>query len=370
MSSPEPTSSINKINLWDRGQIILALLPAPFVLAWALLKSPFTPYGRAKSWKRIIADRLVLLLATGTNRKQLRAIFGSTRRTYDDFVREAKLTPCVEDIGDNDAKLLWIGPKITDNVLLYFHGGGFLFGMASSAPNYWRYIQENLELRGKNVGLAVLNYTLVPDASFPTQLKQAILAIQHLIKMGVKPESLQIFGDSAGGTLIHETLSHFLHPVAGVPELSISTPLAGVYMMSPWVRLVDKHREYVYSYDNQGDLLSGNLIHRWGSEVLRDAPNEAIPYLEPNSTPPMWLNGVDRCVKRVLISAGGVECLRDEIIRYQDRFREHHKDVTFILQANGIHDDPLWDFMTHEKDLGELTPQILDWLDENCTERN
>ena len=143
MSSPEPTSSINTINLWDRGQIFLALLPArerdffiyfllpferqsnffyiAFVLVWALLKSPFTPYGRAKSWKRIIADRLLLLIATGTNTKQMRAIFGSTRGTYDNFVREAKLTPCVEDIGDN-AKLLWIGPKTTDNVLLYFHG--------------------------------------------------------------------------------------------------------------------------------------------------------------------------------------------------------------------------------------------------------
>ena len=53
--------------------------------------------------------------------KQTRAIFGPTRATYDNFVQEAKLTPLVEDIGD-DAKLLWIGPKVTDNVLLYFHG--------------------------------------------------------------------------------------------------------------------------------------------------------------------------------------------------------------------------------------------------------
>ena len=90
-------------------------------MAWALLKSPFTPYGRAKSWKRILSDRLVLLIVSRTNTKQTRAIFGATRSTYDNFVQEAKLTPLVEDIGD-DAKLLWIGPKVTDNVLLYFHG--------------------------------------------------------------------------------------------------------------------------------------------------------------------------------------------------------------------------------------------------------
>ena len=89
------------------------------------MKAPFTPYGRAKSWKRILSDRLVLLVVTGTSRKQTRAIFGSTRGTYDNFMmNEAKLTPLVEDIGDDDdsAKLLWIGPQVTENVLLYFHG--------------------------------------------------------------------------------------------------------------------------------------------------------------------------------------------------------------------------------------------------------
>ena len=211
---------------------------------------------------------------------------------------------------------------------------------------------------------------LVPDGPFPTQLKQAVLAIQHLIKMGAKPENIQISGDSAGGTLIHQVLSHILHPVAGVPKLSLSGPLGGVYMMSIWARLIDKDKQYLYSNDYKGDVLTGDLVNYWGSEVFRDAPKEAIPYLEPNSAPPMWLYGVDRWVKRVLISAGGVECLRDEIVKYQDGIQEHHKDVTFVLQANGIHNDPYWDFTTHEKDLGELTPRILDWLDENCTKRD
>ena len=187
--------------------------------------------------------------------------------------------------------------------------------------------------------------------------------------MGVKPENLQIFGDSAGGALIHATLSHFLHPMAGVPELSLSSPLGGVYMMSPWTRLVDKDKQYIYNNDNKGDILSGSALHRWGSEVLANASEEAVAYIEPNSAPPMWLDGVDRCVKRVLITAGGVECLRDEIIKYKDRVGEHHKDLTFILQANGVHDDPHWDFGTREKDLGELTPKIIDWLNDNCVER-
>ena len=218
----------------------------------------------------------------------------------------------------------------------------------------------------KSIKLITVSVALVPDASFPTQLKQGVLAIQHLLKIGVKPQNIQIVGDSAGGVLIHEIISHFLHPVTGVPELSLSAPLAGVYMMSPWTRLVDKDKQFLYTNDYKGDVLTGKVLNDWGSRVFQAAPKEAIPYLEPNSAPPTWLSGIDRCVKRVLISAGGVECLRDEIIKYKDILEEHHKDVTFVLQENGNHDDPFLDFITDEKDLGELTPKILDWLDENC----
>ena len=93
-----------------------------FVLIWALLKAPFTAYGRAKSWKRILFDRLVGLILRGTNRKQGQAIFGPTQATYYSFTYEAKLRPLVEIVGDDAALLLWIGPRVMDNVLLYIHG--------------------------------------------------------------------------------------------------------------------------------------------------------------------------------------------------------------------------------------------------------
>ena len=90
-------------------------------MAWALLKAQFTPYGKAKSWKRILFDRLVGLTLTGTNRRQGRVIFGSTLTTYDNFIYKAKLSTLTKNIGD-DAKLLWMGPKVADNVLLFIHG--------------------------------------------------------------------------------------------------------------------------------------------------------------------------------------------------------------------------------------------------------
>jgi hypothetical protein len=67
-------------------------------------------------------------------------------------------------------------------------------------------------------------------------------------------------------------------------------------------------------------------------------------------------------VKRVLISAGDLEYLRDEIVVYGKRVKEYLKDTTIIVQNNGIHNDPLLDFLVGEEDLGYLTPRILDWI--------
>ena len=43
-------------------------------------------------------------------------------------MKEEKMEPVVEEIGE-DARLLWIGQRQTNRVLLYFHG---TFGEASS----------------------------------------------------------------------------------------------------------------------------------------------------------------------------------------------------------------------------------------------
>ena len=46
-----------------------------------------------------------------------------------------------------------------DSLLMQFVGGGFVLGMPPAAPMYWRYMQENLEMRGKSVNFAILSYS-------------------------------------------------------------------------------------------------------------------------------------------------------------------------------------------------------------------
>ncbi|KAF9481608.1 alpha/beta-hydrolase [Pholiota conissans] len=354
----------NALSFTDKVQMFLTILPAPVIIAWALLKSPFTAYGRSKSWKRIVIDRVTLRLVSGMSRKQIRAFFGPTSKAYSDFINSKKLPPVVEDVGE-DARLFWIGPKNADRVLLYLHGGAFVFGTTASSPAFWSYMQDNLEKKGKPTSTAILDYSLVPDKMFPTQLKQTVLAIQHIVGSGVKPENIQLVGDSAGGVLIHEVISHILHPVEGVPELSLSSPFGGAYMMSPWVRLRDTPAKVLETdREGRGDFLTRRAGMYWANKVLDGVPESAYPYLDANTAPDDWLRGMDKCVKRILISAGSAEVLRDEIIKYAKTVEKLHKETTTVIQENGIHVDPFFDFLVQEKDLGKLTPTILNWLDE------
>ncbi len=153
--------------------------------------------------------------------------------------------------------------SIHANHVFYVVGGGaFIFGPMESTPAFWWHIQENLGKRGETDKHSILRLlrvplslllspflvftiyfaALVPDRAFPAQLTQTVLTIQHILDSGVSPENLQLVGDSAGGLLIHEVISHMLHPVEGVPILKISAPLAGAFLMSPWVRLRDTPR--------------------------------------------------------------------------------------------------------------------------------
>ena len=247
-------------------------------------------------------------------------------------------------------------------------------------------MQRNLESRGIQTDAVILNYSeyristrsrvltpvilaLVPDGMFPVQLRQAVLSIQHLFTLGFEPQNIQLVGDSAGGALIHQVLSHILYPFEGIPKLTLTSPFGGVYMMSPWTRLVDGKGSLLHANEGRGDVIDPSIGTYWGPNVLVGAKSSDIPYLDPASAPNDWLQGVDKCVRRMLISAGDLELLRDEIVHYGKRVEEHLNDTTIIVQENGIHDDPFFDLLVGVESSGSLTPTILNWLEEGFASR-
>ncbi|KAG6848290.1 hypothetical protein H0H93_001481 [Arthromyces matolae] len=271
--------------------------------------SSFHRTNRHKTWTRYL------------NTKQLQWQLGDTLAVYKTFMKSEKL-PLVIDELDEGARLLWIGKKRTDRVILYFHA-------------------------------------LVPTARFPVQLKQAVLAVQHLIAEGVEPKNLQLTGDSAGANLILALFSHALHPVPNVPRLELSGPIRGAYLLSPWLAVT---KEGSMTTNDDSDIIGTDVLLYWGNTVLRAVPDKYSPYMEASTAPKDWFAKLSDVVERVLITAGDAECLRDSIVTFADRLRGEHPKVDFVLQKYGVHDDPYFDFYWPEKKQGELTPVILDFF--------
>uniref|UniRef100_K7FCZ0 Alpha/beta hydrolase fold-3 domain-containing protein n=1 Tax=Pelodiscus sinensis TaxID=13735 RepID=K7FCZ0_PELSI len=84
--------------------------------------------------------------------------------------------------------------------VIYFHGGGWMFGSIDSYETVCRYIAGESE----SVVVSV-EYRLAPEHTYPAQYEDCLAASTHFMKMaedyGVDPACIILAGDSAGGNL-------------------------------------------------------------------------------------------------------------------------------------------------------------------------
>ncbi|KAJ8516182.1 hypothetical protein ONZ45_g6475 [Pleurotus djamor] len=376
-----PSNKYADVSVFDRVAIFLKVVfSLPLKLATTLALSPFIWHTKHKTWRRVLSDK-AFRWATLLPVPQLQYLLGTTVGTYEKTMPKMGLPSEIEELGQN-AKLLWIGPKRRDRVLLYLHGGAFLAPVEDITIFFWRYVQQQLKKNNEapfDLGIAILNYTLVPEGTFPTPLHQAALAINHLTSTGLNPSGLQLAGDSAGANLICQVLSHALHPIPSLPSLQFlsTSPIRGAYLISPWVTLTaDTGSHYKFS---SSDILAQPTLRHWGALVKRDIPSSLRPiseaYIEAVKAPEGWWDGLmDKVVERVLVTAGGQECLKEDIVDFvkvleSGKVKGKRGDFKFVLQNGGVHNDMFMDFLAgaseeHPERVGDLTKMIIEWLAE------
>ncbi len=98
----------------------------------------------------------------------------------------------------NNLKLREYSPYVTDNenVILYFHGGGYVLNSIETHHLTVSYFSEKLRTR-----IFSLAYSLSPENKFPYATNEALLAINWLNKNGYQMKNINLCGDSAGAHL-------------------------------------------------------------------------------------------------------------------------------------------------------------------------
>lgn len=92
---------------------------------------------------------------------------------------------------------------------------------------------------GHSIRVFSLDYSLVPEARYPTQIQQIATAYEYLLTKTLA-ENIIVGGDSAGASLVLSFLLHLARPNSDIPPKALPAP-ASLILISPWVN-IDSHR--------------------------------------------------------------------------------------------------------------------------------
>ena len=113
-----------------------------------------------------------------------------------------------QDIGpdvaqDMDEHGVWLRPDgpLDDRVMLWAHSGGFVTSPGDACAFWGAFVARHCGLT-----TLVVDYSLAPEARFPTQLEELAHAHDSLLDTGIEPERIVFGGDSCGGGMAIATM--------------------------------------------------------------------------------------------------------------------------------------------------------------------
>jgi acetyl esterase/lipase len=124
----------------------------------------------------------------------------------------------------------------------------------------------------RNPAIFSLEYTLVPDKSYPVQLLQTVAGYKHVLSLSRDPARICVSGDSAGATLILSLLLYLesitmdtLANITDGKEIRNIRPGLAV-LISPWVTLVSPKDKLT-----AGDYLNPTTLHQYAYQYANKA---------------------------------------------------------------------------------------------------
>lgn len=215
-------------------------------------------------------------------------------------------------------RVIWFEPrsKATRRVVLYLHGGSFIYGSETSHGD----LAARIALAGA-ARVALPLYRLAPEHPFPAALEDAVCVYRTLaVREGAA--HLAVAGDSAGGNLTLALLLRLREHQALLPGAAV--------VIGPWVDLtaqggsLERNQPY--------DWAEPEMFELWARTYLAQGEDRRSPEISPayadlRGLPPL------------LVLVGSAELLLDQVLSFTDRVRESGVPVTLHVGEDMIH---LW----------------------------
>ncbi|OCK80495.1 alpha/beta hydrolase fold domain-containing protein [Lepidopterella palustris CBS 459.81] len=344
------------------ASVTLRALFAAFTRLWI---SPFKGDKGASSYFKDVVYTMIRSQLGNLNLAQERIMAPLTTATYLAFAKKNGFAPDSITLADG-TQAHWIGNRNAEKTIMYCHGGGYVMPATSGLMQYLTDMKDSLVAQGSDTAVVLLAYTLAPEASYPTQLKQGVELLRYLIETENRnPSNITLGGDSAGGNLTLSILSHLSHPHPSVPELSLPSKLHAAFLLSPWVSFNTHTPSYVTNAER--DCFDGRPLSRWSSAFLNSSsPFAGDFYSEPCTAPPSWWQATAGVVGEVLIWGGGHEVFLDGIEEFATRFEKGFGGaggrVTKIITEKAAHEEMIIERMLGYKNGSESSRAVEGWV--------
>jgi acetyl esterase/lipase len=235
-----------------------------------------------------------------------------------------------------------------DVIVYYCHGGGFSMGSSFFYMEFllaWVALLKDAGYR--NPALFALEYTLVPDATYPTQLHETLAGYEHVLSLAQSSTRIVVGGDSAGATLV---LSFLLH-LSDHTELRHQKPGLAI-MISPWVTIISKNNRNTAS-----DYLNSASLETYGRQYIGGKVSASDPMVSPGHCKDIsrWRNASPE--KGWYFLYGSEEVLGPETRDLIELLGKTGKSVDWWEDKGGIHAWPVASLY-----LGETKNERLDGL--------
>lgn len=227
-------------------------------------------------------------------------------------------------------------------ILTNLPGGGYI---SPATPGHMKYqfaLQKYLRSQGIDISIFSLSYHLAPQGVYPTQIKQALSALQHVIeKDGRDSSTILIGGDSAGGNLCSALLLHLgrPHPDVSPKEGGVASPfrlkapLKAALLISPWISFETQSSSF--QQNRTSDYMTIRALNK-ASNAYIGPGKEHDEYSEPiKASIEHWTEVANHAVEKIMIWGGGGEILIDEIKVFGDRVTEGFSKAD-VLACNPI----------------------------------